>query len=236
MIGSFDRYQPRLPRGSQLTADSLNDILRRLEGTDADLSTLRQTPGQPGFKPHVQLVQIDADASGGGQYTGKVFMPVVTARPTGNLSSTDLGMTQAVSNCIVWNLDELGGSTHDLASGTVTLGIVVGQRDDDNYWIVIIASSAGADRAFPVKIEKDGGSDGTSTAAASWTYTVKNMDETVSLGTAVSVTRPRPNGLMTYQVGTFSGGNAGYGVGFYNDNGTFVLWDAGEVPTTSACT
>jgi hypothetical protein len=92
------------------------------------------------------------------------------------------------------------------------------------------------DRMFPVKVEKDGGSDGTKSTAASWTYTVKNINETTSLGTAVAVTRPRPNGLMTCQAGTFVGGTAGYGVGFYDEEGTFILWDAGEVPTTAACT
>lgn len=84
---------------------------------------------------------------------------------------------------------------------------------------------------FAVRVEQTGGSDGNSTTAASWTYTVRDVSSTVTLGTVVAVARPRPNGLMTYQ-----SGSTGFGVAFYDDDGTLKLWDAGEVPTTGACT
>jgi hypothetical protein len=84
---------------------------------------------------------------------------------------------------------------------------------------------------FAVRVEQTGGSDGTSSTAASWTYTVRDVSSTVTLGTVVAVARPRPNGLMTYQ-----SGSDGFGVAFYDDDGTLKLWDAGEVPTTGACT
>jgi len=84
---------------------------------------------------------------------------------------------------------------------------------------------------FAVRVEWTGGSDGNSTTAASWTYTVRDVSGTATLGTVVGVERPRPNGKMTYQ-----SGSTGFGVAFYDDDGTLRLWDAGEVPTTGACT
>jgi hypothetical protein len=84
------------------------------------------------------------------------------------------------------------------------------------------------DRIFPVTVEKTGGSDGTKTSAASWTYTVKDLSGT-ELGTGVSVARPRPYGTVTFQAST-----TGYGLAFY-DNGTLKLWDAGEKPGSGGC-
>lgn len=109
-------------------------------------------------------------------------------------------------------------------------GIVV-QRLGRDVVIRLGEVSAGGASAvvFPVTVEKTGGSDGTATTTASWTYTVKNLlGQTI--GTGVAVTRPRPNGKMTYQAGS-----AGFGLAFYSGT-TLKLWDAGEVPTTGACT
>jgi hypothetical protein len=78
---------------------------------------------------------------------------------------------------------------------------------------------------FPVKVTKTGGSDGTNTTAASWTYTVKNLDD-VELGTGVSLAKPRPYGKMTY--------GSSHGLAFY-DGATLKLWDAGEVPGSVHC-
>jgi hypothetical protein len=84
---------------------------------------------------------------------------------------------------------------------------------------------AQTDGVFPVWVVKDGGADGTAIAAATYTYTVKTVDQASELGTAVAVTRQRPYGKMTYYP------SGGYGVAFYL-NETLVLWDAGEVETT----
>lgn len=89
--------------------------------------------------------------------------------------------------------------------------------------------SGGIGGFFPVLVTKTGGSDGTSSSTASWTYGVTDQAAN-SLGTALPQIRPRPNGKMTYQ----SAGSIG--VGYYTTAGAFALWDAGEVPTTDACT
>jgi hypothetical protein len=81
---------------------------------------------------------------------------------------------------------------------------------------------------FGVKVEKDGGAQGTSSTPATWTYTVRTLLGEV-LGGAVALARPRPNGKMTFQAGS-----SGYGTAFF-DNTALGLWDAGEIPVAGPC-
>lgn len=81
---------------------------------------------------------------------------------------------------------------------------------------------------FPVTVQQSGGSNGTVSTPASYTYDVTSLTG-AALGSAVPLARPRPNGAVIYQ-----SGSAGYGVAFY-DGLTLKLWDAGEVPDTDAC-
>jgi len=88
---------------------------------------------------------------------------------------------------------------------------------------------------FPVKVQQTGGSNGTNTTAASYTYTVRSIAWNGStggttLGTGVAVSRPRMNGAVTVQ-----SGSTGYGTAFM-DGSTLVLWDAGEKLNTAGCT
>lgn len=87
---------------------------------------------------------------------------------------------------------------------------------------------------FPVKVEKDGGSDGTASSAATYTYTVRTLPWNGSsggatLGTSVVVSNPRDNGAVIFQTGS-----VGYGEAFY-DGSTLRLWDAGEKYATYDC-
>lgn len=82
---------------------------------------------------------------------------------------------------------------------------------------------------FPVQVQKVGGSNGTNSAAATYTYTVLDLNG-VSIGTPIGQTRPRPIGAVTFQAGA-----TGYGVAFYAADGTLKLWDAGEIPQVEAC-
>lgn len=95
-------------------------------------------------------------------------------------------------------------------------------------WALMLLGGGGPGLTFAVWVEKDGGSDGNSTTAASYTYTVKTADQAVTLGTTVALARPRPVGKMTYQA------SGGYGLAFC-DGTTLKLWDAGEIPTVGVC-
>jgi hypothetical protein len=83
---------------------------------------------------------------------------------------------------------------------------------------------------FLVKVEKDGGADGTKTTAASWTYTVRAYVNGATLGTAVPLARPRPNGRRLYPTGS-----DGAGIAFHDADGNLKLWDAGEYRRTAGC-
>jgi hypothetical protein len=83
----------------------------------------------------------------------------------------------------------------------------------------------GSEDVFPVLIAKDGGADGTSSARATWVYTVNNVEGT-QLGTGVAVVRARPLGKLKYGNEIAS---PAFGAAFYNSAGQLKLWDAGEV-------
>ena len=51
---------------------------------------------------------------------------------------------------------------------------------------------------FPVKVEKDGGRDGTGTTSASWTYTVRQPDGDEAIGRNMPVKTLRPHGGMSH--------------------------------------
>jgi hypothetical protein len=91
-------------------------------------------------------------------------------------------------------------------------------------------SFAGVMGFFPVTVTKDGGADGDSATAATWTYTIKSLAG-ATLGTGMLQQKPVPFGKRTYQAGS-----TGIGVAFYAADGTAKLWDAGEIETVGACT
>lgn len=89
---------------------------------------------------------------------------------------------------------------------------------------------------FPVRVVQVGGADGSGSSAATWTYDVyrpsgnpaADATEGQKIGTAVAVSKPRPNGKM------IPGDK--YGLAFY-DGTTLTLWDAGEKEDTAVgCT
>lgn len=82
-----------------------------------------------------------------------------------------------------------------------------------------------------VRVEKDGGADGSATTAASWTYTVRSVDKTKTLGREVALATPRPNGLRTFQAGA-----DGFGLACYDQDGVLRLIEAYEIETTGGCT
>ena len=105
----------------------------------------------------------------------------------------------------------------------------LGGTGETTYWFSYTVPAQ--DSMFPVKVQQTGGSNGTSTTPASYTYTVRTLawngtSGGETLGTGVAVVRPRADGLVTVQSGSI-----GYGVAFY-DGLTLKLWDAGEIPDT----
>lgn len=86
---------------------------------------------------------------------------------------------------------------------------------------------------FIVDVAWDGGgSDGTTSTRATWTYTVKRNG--VTIGTALQPECNRPIGSMIQ--GDLVPGSTKHGEAFYGSDGTLHLWSAGEVRNTNpAC-
>lgn len=77
---------------------------------------------------------------------------------------------------------------------------------------------------FAVRVTKDGGSAGTVSASCTFTYTC-TLDSGFELGTLKSPQKCRlPNTPYTQPA------DGSWGAGFYDKDGTFVLWDANECP------
>lgn len=89
----------------------------------------------------------------------------------------------------------------------------------------LISGGGGPARIFPVNLVSDGGDSGDETGPATWTYTVSTLSGS-ELGTTMSPQKRLPGAL-----------NAGsFGLGYYNEAGTFVLWDTNETVQTTECT
>lgn len=104
-----------------------------------------------------------------------------------------------------------------------------GITDGDGAPVTWLDARLTVGQFFPVLVTQDGGSNGSQTTKATYTYTVKSLDSVV-IGEDIAVVKPRENGGVVTQDAD------GYGVAFYNASGTLLLWDAGETYTTVECT
>lgn len=79
---------------------------------------------------------------------------------------------------------------------------------------------------FVVSLTQTGGSNGTQSTAASWTYTAKSLDGNITYGTTLSPKRTRANGTATA---------ATLGTGYFDNTLAFQLYEALEYPGTDHC-
>lgn len=84
---------------------------------------------------------------------------------------------------------------------------------------------------FAVKVYIDGGSAGSGSTTCSFTYTVKNLAETVTLGTAKS---PKVRRLVNVPYTTTPNGSIGSA--YFDEAGALQLFDANETPDLESCT
>ncbi len=175
------------------------------------------------------IVKLTAVETGEGKYAGRIFSPNCQTSPSANLAMPEGLADSGNTNALVLNLLESApNGTHLLALNSFHIGLLAGYTAESTPRAVLLIAAAGAG-LFPVQIEKDGGADGTPTAPATWTYTVRTLDGSQTLGTLVSVGRPRPNGSRIVQTAS-----PAYGTAFYS-SGSLLLWDAGEIAATTAC-
>ena len=129
------------------------------------------------------------------------------------------------------NAREVSGR-EDIATDSYVL--LIDENAGDGVQVFWFLATSNPSSTFAVKVEQTGGSNGTDTTTASYTYTVRTLPWNgtsggETLGTGVVVSRPREIGFVTVQAGS-----TGYGVAFY-DGLTLRLWDAGEIYGTEEC-
>lgn len=214
-------------------ARRIDRVVRRVEG---DRESLVGEGGPGGIRPSRGRERVKIT---GATRDGSNWRWTYTGRPQIRSSGTFGDWADAPrfdADVELQNTFEDSGTTASISP--IATGIVVDAwyerytsgSVDSVRWCFCVANQAPSG-AFPVQVEKTGGSNGTATTPASYTYTVRDLQGN-TLGTAVPVTRPRPNGEMTYQAGS-----SGYGLAFYaSDGSTLILWDAGEIESTEpAC-
>lgn len=85
---------------------------------------------------------------------------------------------------------------------------------------------------FPVRVTQLGGTQGTATATATFTYAVRDLLGTVLEATdtiPIQPSHPRPIGQVSVPPSN------SFGLAFYDETDTLVLWTVGEVPLTAVC-
>jgi hypothetical protein len=123
--------------------------------------------------------------------------------------------------------DVTDGNADHLSSGDIGAAqILWTPGGTGNLWCLVRLGPAPFGINFDVTLSKDGGSDGSNTSAASWTYTAKSRDGSVTYGTGLSPRKPRWVGKWT---------QATEGVAYINDSRAFVLAEAYEARTITAC-
>ncbi len=198
-----------------LGADSLT--MTRLAGGGAVIGTTAAPAG-----PRMTVVKITAIETGGGKYAGHLIIANSSAVAATNLAMPENMIDTGNNNALVLNLAENGlGDVHCLALNSFHIALGVGYTNETIPRAMALIYAVGSP-VFAVTVTQTGGYNGTSGSPASWTYTVKTADGTVTLGVNIQLTKPRPNGSMVP-------GNA-FGLAFYQANGNLQLWDAGEIP------
>jgi hypothetical protein len=200
---------PNAPSGAQGVVpspevwDRIVELLQRVENISvAPPLTLTITPTG---------IVIGATDNARTMQQGKV---VANAAASGAVTASDFGTANTADDSILWEVDPADG---------YVFAQRIGFDSASRKGIFLIPRTG----TFPVKIAKDGGSQGTQSAAATWTYTVKTLAGDTIKAT-VPLTRPRPVGTATVQA------DDSYGLAFYA-GGDIKLWDAGEIYGAAPC-
>jgi hypothetical protein len=164
--------------------------------------------------------------SGGSKYgVQRVLPPAADISLSGDAAVADLGADDGVTVLGV-DTNELGRAAHSHlnAVGQVVDGELV-HVNADGTRVYTFAAAPGQSARFEVTLSTDGGTDGNSSTAPTYTYTVTALNGE-TLGTTIGVDWTRQNG-------TFAA--ATKGVAYYTSAGALVLAESNEVRTVTAC-
>lgn len=186
---------------------------------------------RPGMIDGVVLAVLGSSGGGGaGRYQiGVMLGSVAGLDQTTNFHGTDPGTRYPGSYNAYWTDVYEGGSgsngTNIITVGSFIRGSFVGMATDGTP--VFYGSSAPSGALFRVKLVQNGGSQGTASAAATWTYDVWVFDNSLQLLSAAPVEAPR------FAIGTMTA--ATMGLAYLSATGAVVLAQAWEVHGTVTC-
>lgn len=106
--------------------------------------------------------------------------------------------------------------------------ILEGTPDTQGAWCLVRYIGFEPYLTFAVEVSHTGGSAGDKTTKCSYTYTAKTIQDLTELGTSLS---------PEFDIRTANGKyvQADRGTGYFDGNGTFVLWQVNEVPAIKEC-
>lgn len=247
------------PKSGSLTPWKKGDVFSAAHLQQAvDAISAMRTGGQSGNGGNVEIPQklfigrlTNTGPAAEGNFTDERYWVKLQAIP-GNTSgvsgSTDVAVTladfsagndadgRALLNTTVCatNLCETKGHTHCLDDTGSTTGLLVTlwqeiDRDQTAPRVRWVFAQQPAPGAFPVRLSQTGGSAGDSSTQCSFSYTVKDITNTDTLGTGVSMTG---NGQRIVNA-TMTAGT--YGVAYYSNAGSIVLIWADERISQTNC-
>jgi hypothetical protein len=165
-----------------------------------------------------------------GTYSGGYGSGTNAFTSAGNLTDLQLGITNTSSACTIVNVGSPDDWSHHMlpipsgdADNPILMLTPTGMTDPHKSNRPIFLVNYTSDLYY-VALTQTGGSNGTQTTAASWTYTMKN-ENGETLGTGVSPATTRPNGTQVA---------ATYGSARWNGS-TWILVSLNEVYGTGTC-
>jgi hypothetical protein len=100
----------------QLSIEFIQRIIRAVKKIEAiSLNEGLADYGMASSNRQAIRVKATSIVSGqGGRYNGKILTYGANGAASGNLAAADIGTPSATENCIIWDLSEIGGSTHNI--------------------------------------------------------------------------------------------------------------------------
>lgn len=174
------------------------------------------------------IARITAFEAGAGKYAAHLLFGDSTATASENVTLPEGLSDSGNKNALLVNLTEVGPG-HQLPLKSVQQGIFAGMTAESPARAIVLVQNTGP-VLQPVQVIKDGGTDGTQTTPATWTYTILSLDGSLTFASQTPLVRPRPAGSSIPPAAT-----PAYGLAFVDAGGTWRLWDAGEIPATTPC-
>lgn len=168
------------------------------------------------------LKVISPIGSGTHRYNAKLLYGRTNNNPS-TLQESDLG-SLGNNQVELWSASEISaGGT--LQNNSYYFGYLKGYNNSNGTPIYAVTTTPTG--FIPLTVSQSGGSNGSASTAASYTYSCTNaITSTAISGGPYGPQWARPSGLVNA---------ATHGTGFYDSSGTFHLWQVDETPQETQC-